>query len=73
MLQLACVKAMFNNRVKVSKGTYSELAAGIKAKWSQRCVVDAVNGFITQHSSSQVPKLKDDRIRLLRDTLRSLK
>ena len=72
-MQIAYVNVLFNKKVRLYRGTFAELSSAIKAKWSQKCVVESLNNFIKEFSGSSTPRWKDDRIRLLWDTLRPMR
>ena len=73
VLQKALLSSMFDGKTSLAEGEgLNELQAKIKGAWSQRSIVDAMGSFLSEHCAGQIPKTKDDRIKLFSDTLLSL-
>ena len=73
VLQKALLSSMFDGKISLAEGEgLNELQAKIKGAWSQRSIVDAMGSFLSEHCSGQIPKTKDERIKLFYDTLLSL-
>ena len=74
-LQLALCNSMFLGKVilKETEGL-SELKERIEANWSNRSIVQALDGFITDHgpAGTKVPKGKGDRVKIYWEILSNL-